>query len=279
MRASRRGAATVLAATLVAVILSGCTVADVFRPNDPGADAFIGQCWFGPPDEITQWGTWTGDTAIGCGESHNLYTFAVDDLPKGIAKDWRRAGSSSTPSDVVSTAAQKLCAASFDRLLPTHSWKQELLTWYFFLPSASAWEQGKRWVRCDLGVYRLGTTLSTRTLRALPDPIRPMLDSVKTHPKAFELCLSGARNPSPLLDTSATLADCRRSPQWVLAARGALRASATDPYPGDATVAREVAALCRAATPGVGLERAGYGPTEMTWPLGRREVQCWVSQP
>jgi hypothetical protein len=279
-RLLRRGL-LVACAAVIAVALSGCdALLNTFTPNNPTAVAIVGQCWIAPYDDLNIRANWDNGYPIPCSQKHTLYTFAVPTLSSKLPKDWSEKGDKDVLRDSVSEAAQKACGKAFDKFLPKHKWYQELLNWYFYLPSRAEWKNGKRWVRCDLAVFAYNVPLTDRDIAALPENIEPLKKAVGSDPNRFRLCIEAkpaGSTAGPFNDPKAKIADCRKDPTWRLAAHGAVDVPAGADFPGTSEIQDAADAICLDKLPQRGIRRVAYGPTADVWAAGRREVQCWTT--
>jgi Septum formation len=266
----------------VAVSLAGCSLI----PGMPAAKATpaaakpaSGQCWNATTTQAADWADWQGSAAVGCTSSHTLYTYQVGTISGETASTWAAPGDSTQLSPEVQTKADDACSIS--TLLPGLKWNQQLIEQYFFVPTVAQWKAGQRWVRCDVGVLAIGTTLDNESFTALPSRISSLVSSVKSDPTRYELCMNSTEDVTdvgPRDNPDATLGDCSKDPQWKLATHGKLPEAAGAPFPDDATANTESTKICSPAATGAGEIWLAYLPTKTSWATGDREVDCWVGQ-
>jgi hypothetical protein len=275
----RRALLTALATTVVVFGLAGCSLLPIpglqTAPNKPT----VGQCWDATTAQASAWSDWKGDPAASCAASHTLYTFAIGKV-KGVTKDsWGASGSPSALDSSIASKASATCTPALKKFLPTLTWKQQLVSTYFFVPSESEWKAGARWVRCDVGLFAFGTTLAQSKFAPLPSDISALTSTVKTQPKRYELCLNSntpVSQSGPFDDPSAVRADCRESPVWTLTSRGSFTEAKGAPYPSDAVANARIAAVCAKDATGPNEVWVAYAPTASEWAANDREIECWV---
>lgn len=278
----RRLLASAVGAALVACALAGCSLLPV--PGQAtalaiGAKPSVGQCWNASFAQAAQWANWKGTSATACSDSHVLYTYEVGTIHGVTSSTWAAAGDPTSLSAAVQSKAAEACTIS--TLLPHQKWNQQLIQDYFFVPSEAQWKAGARWVRCDVGVLATGTTLADERLSRLPASIQTFVSAVSSDPARYEFCINSPQSVTaegPLDDPDSVIADCTRSPEWKLAARGDLPGASGAPFPSDAVANAESTKICSPAASGSGQIWIAYLPTAAGWASGDREVDCWVGQ-
>jgi hypothetical protein len=275
----RRALLTAVATTFVVFGLAGCSLLPLpglqAAPNKPA----VGECWDATTAQASAWADWKGDSATNCSATHTLYTFAIGEV-KGMTKtNWSASGSPTALDASIAAKASATCTPALKKFLPTLTWKQQLVSTYFFVPSESEWKSGARWVRCDVGLFALGTTLAQSNFEPLPSDITVLTSGVKTQPKRYDLCLNSSAPVSqsgPFDDPSAVRADCRESPVWTLSSRGYFTEAKGAPYPSDSASNSRIAAVCAKDATGPNQVWVAYAPTASEWAAGDREIECWV---
>jgi hypothetical protein len=285
------------------------------RPEPTGAylpstsARVFGRCWSATYEEVSVWDSWLGEDYVPCSEEHTTYTFATEDLPDELVEQIESASSDAATlaiEDDIDEAVAKICDPAFSALFPTLTDRQILLTWFSFLPSDAEWEDGARWVRCDVAVYALTTARTHATptdgdpqargaastpvdvssepqLLVLPESIHDLAASISQRPASFEYCLDDPEAKAEARpDASSTLVtvDCDDSPLWTYLGQELISAPLGSPYPGDASVIEAARTACTSASEFLG-EGEGwdflYYPDEPRWNEGSRTVQCWAS--
>jgi Septum formation len=266
-------------ATAVLMSLAGCSL----LPGTSSAQATptVGQCWDASTAQASAWADWEGKSAANCSATHTLYTYGVGEVKGVSSNSWGTSSSPTTLSNTIATKAADSCTASYKKFLPSLNWKQQLISTYFFVPSETQWKSGARWVRCDVGVFSVGTTLAQETFQSLPAQISDFTSAVKTDPKRYELCLNSnapVSQAGPFDDPSAVLADCRQSPVWTLTSHGSFTQPKGAAYPSTAAVNARVSEVCAKDAIGPDQVVAAYPPTASEWAADDRSIDCWVGQ-
>jgi Septum formation len=264
-----------------ALTLAGCTF---LAPPSPSAiptatTPAVGACWNATVAQADEWADWRGTAATSCARSHSLYTYQVGAITGESGSSWASASDPSALRATVQTKAASACHLS--TLLPDEKWNQQLIEAFFFVPTEAQWRAGARWVRCDVGVLKTGTTIADESFRALPASIMTFVRAVRSDPERFEFCINSNESVSeagPLDNPDATIADCTKDPQWKLAAHANLPGAAGAAFPDDATANAESTKICAPAASGDGQVWLAYLPTKAGWAAGDRTVDCWVGQ-
>ena len=326
-RSRRRELLSVFALLCAVLCLSGCAELQVSakdlspsmllssRPVSdtvylPSSSALVfGRCWNATYADVSTWTTWRGGDHVPCTEAHTTYTYAAEDLPDALVADIEAVNSdraSLALQDDINEAAAQTCGTEFSQLLPTLTERQILVTWFSFLPTEAEWEEGARWVRCDIAVYALTATkthvatmeepqasaehpvpaskASAPELLLLPASVHDLADSVAQRPSEYEYCLddegSGVAD-GPRDSTTAVTANCRNDPLWTYLGWESLPTPRGSPYPGGDAVFAAAQSACDDASllRGEGSHWGWiYYPTEEGWNQGSRTVQCWSTR-
>jgi hypothetical protein len=278
---ARRPLVAAIAAATLCFVLGGCSLLPLVAI--PGATSSAaptkGQCWTASVAQADDWSAWEGSGATVCSARHTLYTYEVGKISGVSASTWAAPGDPTSLSDEVETKAANACNIS--TLLPHEKWNQQLIQDFFFVPTEKEWKAGARWVRCDVGVLAIGSTIDDEKFAPLPTKIAALVAGVNTDPERYEFCVNSPQSVTdagPLDDPQATIADCSKSPQWKLAAHGNLPEAAGAPFPADAIANAESTKICSPAASGDGQVWLAYLPTKADWATGDREVDCWVGQ-
>jgi hypothetical protein len=265
------------ALALAALALTGCTTQHAARSERlyPASAPKIGACWAASVETIETTSTWTGGSSIPCTQRHDLFTYGTMVLPGTFTGGQYDSDDYLKPE--IAAAADWACQI-VQRARFASAETQELRTAYsFFLPSASAWKAGARWVRCDLSLLTFGTPLSKPHFDALPADSSTFLTGIDHASKHYQLCINTSETASddsdPLNAKSARYADCSAKPQW--------RATAMKQFPTGVTLAFPgTDALDSVATDICGLENTDrvivyYEPDKDSWASGDRLLDCW----
>ena len=236
----------------------------------------VGECWNVFYDDAAADATWLGDSAVPCTEPHEAYTYAVVTVTSD-ASSWVDPKDAAAAEVSIESAASNACEKKAGPLLPDLTNSQRRLRHFFYLPSLSEWKQGARWVRCDVGVAKVGSLVATPALAELP-PYSDLVHQIADDPTTFLDCVvtsDATGSTGPLDDPGSRIADCAADPQWSL---DGVVTIPGDAYPGDPGVSAFVQAKCQALADAAGLPWWAYFPDETRWNQGSRLVTCWLFQ-
>ena len=277
----RRVLVITVVAAAVAVALSGCsgvrqivsTVGHAFEGSS--LTPAVGECWQSTYAIAEQAATWSHGLPVQCTSSHESYTYDVPPIDHEFSGSWLEPGTDGQMRTDIANAAWETCWNRIGDIFPTLDDKQHLLYVGYYLPSLAAWDKGARWVRCDISLIQIGSTLAAPRLARLPASIRTLIAVDEKTPEKLELCID-TKDPSatagPLDAPGATYADCTGEPQWRQGNYDFLPGDSTAIYPDDATIQAFIDTTC-------GTDPEGwfaYNPSQDTWDGGDREVDCWV---
>lgn len=271
-------AAAGAASLVVAVTLSGCAAALLFVPHSTHAAATstspsAGDCWTSTASIAASAANWTASAAVSCSTSHQLYTYAVASVTSS-ASTWQTA--SGTLDDTIATAGNTACRAQLDGFLgniPTG-----LIEPFFFVPSVSQWRAGARWIRCDIGLFLLGSPVAAPALDKLPPQIDTLVQQVTSHPDAYGECVTtsdSSGQTGPYDDPKAVLADCTGDYQWQYILDYDFPGESGSAYPSASDRSTVEQTECGDGADAAGRQWLTYVPTENQWADGRRDASCW----
>ena len=282
----RAGALTALA-TVCALILSGCAALLLFVPASSGgssgssggsgssAEPAVGDCWDATFTQAQTLANWSAGGQVACSGAHQLYTYGVAHVTS-TASTWKT--SDGNLDGTIATAANTACGTQFSSFVPSTVPRGARLQQYFFVASEAAWAAGARWVRCDVGVLRVGSLSQNPTFEDLPARIATLVAQATASPDSFADCItttdaSGATGP--LDDPNAVVADCTQDYQWQFMWELAFPDAAGAAYPNDDTISAFTQTNC--GTPAAAANRGwiAYVPTAAQWDAGRRDASCW----
>jgi hypothetical protein len=271
-----------LGVVVVALALAGCSLlpGSTTTPKAAiGVTPLAGQCWNASVKQASSWSPWKGTRSVSCATSHTLYTYQVGRISGEPGSSWATASEPDSLTPAIQTKADDACHVS--TLLPALKWNQQLISEYFFVPTEAQWKAGARWVRCDIGVLAIGTTLDDERFTALPSKIATLVNEVSSNPLKFEFCVDSSTPVSeagPLDNPDATVADCNAGPQWRLTIHGQFPDAAGAPFPDQATSNAASSKLCLPQVKNAGEIWIAYLPTKAAWASGDREIDCWVGE-
>lgn len=269
-----RGAGA-LAAAAICVVLVGCSISLPFVGSSAAARPSVGQCWNLTYNEGATWPEWMGGSPVNCSGSHQTVTEAVVTLPKSLPKSWR----DSTTRELVTSvqiAATKACRSHSATHLPAKDGASRTVHPHF-VSSLAEWKKGDRWVRCDVGVEAIGSTLGRPKLQNLPASLSALKTAITTHVDEYKYCVSTTNTTGrggPFASADSVVADCTEQPQWHVVATDTAASGA--PYPSPAEIhARDVKYCFTDADPGARAKYATF-PSPTLWAEGDRNFDCWV---
>ena len=265
-------------AALVAT-LGGCfllpTADEQPKPTaTPDAAPQVGDCWEGEYTSYQTWTYWHGDEPIDCEERHQSYTFAISDAFEDGYDAYPFGG---FQLDETGLIAYDACRALLTDFLGAEISGWARLETSFFAPSAAEWREGARWLRCDLMLLKIGSSIFEGELQRLPDDASELVDDLDENDDAFDFCVEtpdGWYELGPYYSADAYYADCTVDPMWRLLDFAYMPGDYQTPYPGDAAVQQFVADTCFSGGPTVAPFAADY-PDEQLWKDGWSNVSCW----
>lgn len=260
-----RHAVVALLATF-AVLTSGCVSEPQGSNTDPDqVDAVEppseGVCRVLTPADATK--PVNATQSVPCNERHTAETFLVTELPDDLADV--------THDDSrVAETAHGTCGRRFRKFVgadASHSLRTTL-SWAWFRPSRSAWDEGARWLRCDV----IGGHVESESLSALPATTKGLLSG---RPKDRWLVCAAGRSFK-----SAEKVPCSEGHHW-RAATTIKVGEPEDPYPGDAEVARRTDSFCENSIHAWLNYPADYDFAitwfgQDQWEAGNRLSVCWA---
>lgn len=274
-----------LTAPLVAIVfaLSGCSLLPLvgLGPTATSGEPTIGQCWNTTKQDADTWAQWRGSNAVSCSAPHDLYTFEIARITGIKAKTWAPTLDSQTLSNAVQAKAGAACNTKI--LLPHLKWNQYLIRGFDFVPTEAEWGAGARWVRCDIGIVKYGTTIRSERFAELPASISTLVSTVSSDPRRWELCVNASSpvtQSGPFDGEPPLIADCRGDPEWTLVGEGNLREPVGSLYPDYSILLAEEKQVC-SKYPAGSNEVSAFVPPQPADPLmvGKyRAIECWIGK-
>jgi hypothetical protein len=277
---TRFGRVLAVAGGLLAVVLvaSGCGAVQNATGHLTGQTETpkAGDCWRVTYADAAQSEDWEGAGAVPCTARHESYTYALTTLGKKFTGSWL--DSKGNPRTDVDTAAFDACRARQKSLLPAITPNEALFYPTYYVPSIAQWNNGARWVRCDMTRIKVGSDIAKPALTALPAKFADLVTQVGATPKKFALCENDPANNGP--DGEHTMyADCTRPADWTFVTRLPLSGGATAPYPGTALITQLGSQKCATAVVAPdGHDVFAKTPSQTEWlQNGVRSVDCWLN--
>jgi hypothetical protein len=149
------------------------------------------------------------------------------------------------------------------------------------VPSVAQWKAGARWIRCDIGLFQVGSLFASPTLDQLPPQIDSLVQLVTSNRDAYGDCVT-TTDPSgqtgPYDDAKAVIADCTQDYQWRYILNYTMPGDPGSAYPSPAARSAVEQTECGDAAEAAGRQWLTYVPTESQWADGRRDASCWYSR-
>ena len=240
--------------------------------TDPAPEA--GDCWTGEYTSFLNWTSWKGDDAVQCGESHQSYTFAISNVFADFDDGYPFNGT----DEQAATLAYESCTSLLAKFLHQHLSDWTRVETYWFSPSAQQWHRGERWLRCDLVIMELGSSIFESQIADLPDDASELVDAIDENADYFDVCVDtdeGWTGWGPYDSASAVYSECSADPMWRLHGYDLYPGEWKAPYPGTDALEQFVSENCLAD---LAPEKPGYSyyPLEDMWDEGDRAVTCWT---
>jgi Septum formation len=248
--------------------------------NSAKLDPKAGDCWSVSFGQLQEDATWESEARVDCTKKHQSYTYAVTKLDNSFTGSWQVSSTDHALRDDVAAAAVAACDATDNEFVGNLDWKQQLIGHYFFVAPLAKWNAGDRDVRCDVAILAVGSLVARPTLVNLPPDFADVANAVRSAPEKFDYCINEPGpdgDTGPLLTKGATIADCTKSPQWVLSDRGTLPGDASAPFPSDPELTQLLKDICKISTLPKDESWYAYFPQADGWANGERSVFCWVS--
>jgi hypothetical protein len=236
-----------------------------------------GDCWQATFDYAEGYATWGASPPVNCDLSHELYTFAVPTLNEiHTGKLFDKSGYA---APAIEDDAYATCGKSEDIQLPTFDDTVARIRLEAYLPGEAQWDAGARWVRCDIGVYKLGSAVANPTFERLPS-ISALNRAIKDAPAQFDFCVNdpGGLGSGGPKGANAVYADCRDKPQWSLEDYQYIYTSPNDDYPNSAELKAQYTLSCQNQYADSTHITYPYYPSKSDWDNGYEQLECWVGR-
>lgn len=256
----------VVAVVLAALVLAGCSTEPQGSNTDPAqVDAVEpptnGACRALTPADVQKSANAT--RTVACSQRHTAETFHVAEL--GEEYDDLESG-----DPAVAAFANQRCTNRFLKHLgATESQAlRTTLSWVWFRPSRRAWQDGARWIRCDV----IGGHTTSDSFRPLPPTTEGLLAGRPDD--RWVACADGKDFER------AEKVPCSKEHDW--RAVTAIKVGEPDaPYPGDEVVAARTDRFCESSVHAWLNYPADYefGITwfeQSQWEAGNRLSVCWA---
>ena len=244
--------------------------ADAGRPKK-------GECWEGSFSYADGYANWGSRPPVNCDQAHDLYTFAVVPLEESHkGKLFTKAGYAQTSAwnDAYDTCSD---AQDDDFAVLDETVQRVYIETY--LPEEKQWDAGARWVRCDIAILKVGTSVKHPVFEQLP-AIADLRQSINDAPAQFDFCVNdpGGLGSGGPKGGNAVYADCRDNPQWRLEGDHTIVDPANDAYPTPAELNAAYLVSCKNLYADATHITYVYYPTKSDWDDGTDTLECWVGR-
>ncbi len=288
MRTSRTAGTAV--ALLLAVALGGCFLLPAQHDAQPAATAEaqteadnravdvapeVGDCWSETYDNYHSWDFWRGDAPVRCGHRHQAYTFAVTEALANADEIYLANGF--LDGEVRDMVVER-CADQLAKFLggPIAEWSR--MESSPFVPTKQQWRDGERWLRCDLTIVGVGSSLFDPEFADLPESTGVLVDQLDKNADRFDVCVDtedGWSGWGPYESESSIYSICSDDPMWRLHRYELYPGEQGATFPGDEAMEQFVADRCFADLP-ASQPAYAYWPDSNTWANGDRALSCWT---
>ena len=248
-------------------------------PVDAGKPT-AGLCWRATYDGAIQYADWNpadNGGPVSCAKTHQLYTYAV--LPLALTHSGTEFDSSDTLVASIASDASDTCSNYLDDNVGQVDNQDGRFEYKPFVPLRSEWKAGARWVRCDINVFKIGSSLSDPTLENLPS-FSTLESELSSDPGQFDLCTSvsgGSISGGPRAP-NAVFASCAGDPQWRMIRYAHLPdIAAGAPYPTAAAWADAFQTLCSPLVDSKHVAVPVYA-TKSEWANQNYAFECWAGR-
>jgi hypothetical protein len=274
---------TIIVVVVVAAILLGAGTFFAVRyladhNHKLAAAPAVGSCWTTTFSSAQNTEDWEGAPAIACAKTHESYTYAVTRLGKTFSYASWLTSKNAIRSDV-DRAAYSACKAQQKLKLPGLTTREALLYPTYYLPSVAQWGSGARWVRCDITLIRVGSTIAHPKLTALP-AFAELTSTLTTTPAKYALCEDDPASNGPD-GAQTTYADCTGPADYTFLAQLTMEGAPGVAYPGLAALTATGETQCKGLP--VGATSSGHDivaepPLQLDWTkYGDRNLDCWLN--
>jgi hypothetical protein len=283
-----RAVAAVAVAAVLGLTLSGCVATaaniavhvamDAKKATSEAHKPTRGQCWQATYKDVDGYANWGPNRpAVACSTTHQLYTFGVPTL-KGTYK-----GSMYTTKGFVRQSieddAYDTCQNAQNTALSTLHDTVARIYLLQILPEEAQWNAGARWVRCDVGVLAVGSSVAHPAFESLPAS-ETLYDSLRNGPGQYDFCVNdpgGIESGGPK-GSNAVYADCRFDPEWKLVAYQPIRPGQGVYYPTQAELKAQYELTCEHPFADATHVTYPYSPSKSDWNTGDQDLECWVGR-
>lgn len=265
----RHGLARYVAPLIIVAFLTlaSCSSEPLGKNLDPDqVDAVdppeLGACRVLTPDDVAR--PTNATLTVKCDDEHTAQTYAVGQLPGNLFD----AGYTDRE---LGAWAFKTCSTAFEKFLGADESlaMRSILSWAWFRPSQSAWDDGARWYRCDV----VGGGEQSKDYVSLPVTASGLL--LGRPDDRWMVCVAG---PSV---TGSVKIPCTQTHDWRAVTTIKL-GEPGDPYPGDRVAEVTTRDYCSRSVSAwlsypLDFDFAYTWFHEAEWQAGNRRSICWAA--
>lgn len=248
----------------LALVLTACSSAPLRPESEAPPDRVpeLGECYALTPDDVAQPSV---DAApVRCAGEHTAQTFAVGTLPERLGDD--------REDPALGRWIHPRCQRAFERFLGAdESLAMRIhLSWAWFRPGEAAWDDGRRWYRCDA----VGGRADATAYEPLPETVEGLFRAEP--PQEWLTCARGETV------AGSEKVPCSQEHDWRAVTTIKL-GGPDDPYPGDREVQVRSRDFCSDSVVAwlnypVEYEFGYTWFREAEWQAGNRRSVCWARQ-
>jgi hypothetical protein len=236
-----------------------------------------GECWQGTFKHADGDANWEGRPPVNCSVAHQLYTFAAPTLAKthrGKLFDEKGYVYEAIWDDALDT-----CEGAESPEISNVDDTVARIYLAEFMPEEAQWDAGARWVRCDVGVIAVGSSVAHPSFDRMPS-MTALNTAIGLAPAQFDFCVNdpgGVGSGGPK-GSNAVYADCRDNPEWELQEYQSIIQGDDTSYPTPEQLKAQYELSCARAYADATHVTYAYYPSKSDWDSGYQQLECWVGR-
>ena len=236
-----------------------------------------GECWQGVFKDVDTDANWDGRPAVNCSMPHQLYTFAAPTL-EGTHKSKLFDKKGYVQQSIWDDALNTCEGNESDEILNLDPTDARVYT-TVILPQEQQWNAGARWVRCDIGVLAVGSSVAHPAFATMPS-ITALNKAMRDESEQFDFCVNdpGGMGSGGPKGSNAVYADCRDNPEWELHDYQAIVTGDGTAFPTPDQMHAQYALSCDHAYADATHVTYPYYPTKSDWDSDYQQLECWVGR-
>lgn len=251
------------------LLLSGCGTLPHLEKTIFSEKPQSGQCWQATNRQASEWMNWEGSAPVSCTKKHTLETVGIA-IVEGEYSGTGLGGSDEYSAEF-KDAAGRSCAKFWTKSVAGLTKPHRVINFLFY-PSPKKFVAGERWVRCDLGVYDVGTAWSPDAFEL--QVLQKRFLALKSD-AAFALCLDSSGDEVGSQGEALEVADCGLPHRWNMVRASDLSVSVNEEYPGADEVNSRAEVSCNFKKPRSVTGWFWQTPSKGQWLAGDRVSFCW----